>query len=199
VQRGKFVKKEIVLTEEQRNLIENNYRLLFYYIKKEVKSERLLSDLESVMDELNRKFCDAAAHYDSSFGCKFSTFSYKCFDNGMKKLLSKKIREKRKGFKITNVSSKEYQQLEDRRISVDLHFLMTIIDKVSSVSSTNKNILFSYFLENKTLEQTGIIFGKSKERIRQIISDTLFRIKEYIKHNSFEEKDFFMYGLNGSE
>jgi len=190
------VKKKLLLNDEQKNLLEKNYRLLYFYIKNSVKSDELKANMEEIIDELNIRFCTAASHYDQSRGYKFSTFSYKCFKHGIEQLHRKKFKEKKRDFKIVRISEREYKEFEDDKITMDFNFLMALIDNIKSLSIKNKKILFSYFLEDKTLEQTGVIFNLSRERIRQIISESLCKIKKYTKNNDVKEVDFFVRGIN---
>jgi RNA polymerase sigma factor (sigma-70 family) len=190
------VKKKILLNDEQKTLLEKHYRLLFFYIKNNVKNDKLKADMEEIIDELNMRFCIAASHYDQSRGYKFSTFSYKCFEHGVQQLHRKKFKEKKRDFKVVRISEREYKEFEDDKITMDFNFLIAVINSVKTVSEKSKKILFSYFLENKTLEQTGVIFNLSRERIRQIISDSLCKIKKYIKNNDIKEIDFFVRGIN---
>lgn len=67
--------KTNILTDEQRKLVEENYNLIYAVIPKIVASDFYDIDPEDLEQIALLHLCGAAAEYDSSSGCTFSTYA----------------------------------------------------------------------------------------------------------------------------
>lgn len=71
-----------MLNEKQKNLVEENYNLIYKY----AKDHKL--DIEEFSGLLSIGLCKAALNYDSD-KTKFSTFAYRCMGNEVSNYLRK--------------------------------------------------------------------------------------------------------------
>jgi RNA polymerase sigma factor (sigma-70 family) len=187
-----FLKIDIMsdkLTETQKQLITDNYRLLYSFIRKIMGEQKIPRHLEDeFISDTFFKFCISALTYDKDHGCKFSTYAYGGFNLGLKRLLC----HKRINFEKLYYSQKieEYNLASEKEVEVASEDLSSFIDKVN-ISIKDKRILKDYYYKELTLKEVGLKYNVSHEAIRLNIKKTLKKIKSEANRKKIIMEDFY--------
>lgn len=89
------------LNDEQRQLVEDNYNLIFYVMGKYNFTKQV--EYEDCYGALAEGLCSAAASFDSSKGVSFSSYAIKCMVNAV--LMFKRKNDRPKEFSIISIDS----------------------------------------------------------------------------------------------
>lgn len=113
-----------MLTEEQKKLVEDNYKLVFYVIKKmNLQDEEEWTGLASI------GLCNTAKSYDPKKGC-FATFAVACIRHEIIRELKAESRQMRNpGYKVASLQSRAFRQSDTRSGEED-----EIIDFIADTS-----------------------------------------------------------------
>mgnify|MGYP003291722341 CR=1 FL=1 len=178
---------DFVLTEEQRKLIEENHNLIYSYM---IKHNLEFSEY---YDLLAIALCKVAVYYNCERS-EFSTLAFTFFDNACHneyKRNSTLIRKPINGVVSLNY---EYSSSDDGSscclqdlLEDDCNLEESICNKLyvqNAISFINKDlsekeryIMYSLFIDKKTLQVIGDECGITKERVRQIKERVLERLR----------------------
>lgn len=204
--KDKKVENEKVLSEEQKKLIIDNIGLLRGFYRDEISKRYIPGNrIDDFKSNLQRNFCRSALTYNEDLGFKFSTYAYGGFNFCVRDIKRVIARNKKittignfKDFFFENNNSKFY--ITERRLIwdsinghsktfVDTEKLVKLLE-MASLSDREKKVVNLYYLERWTQEKLGKELGVCKERIRQIISDAITKIKLFINGKDYEIEDF---------
>jgi RNA polymerase sigma factor (sigma-70 family) len=135
-----------MLNEKQKNLVEENYKLIYKYAK-----EHKL-DLEEFSGLLSIGLCKAALNYDED-KTKFSTFAFKCMGNEVGNYL-RKINAA-KYLRHDTVYSMEVLDEEDNRPIAE-----------TSLMVSSENIEREYIFKTKFQKE----YSKLKDQVKNIVA-----------------------------
>ena len=184
------------LTEEQKKLISDNIGLMRYYCGKELRKGCIPNSYEDqFIGELEENFCKAAFSFDEKRNVKFSTYAYKSF-------ITAKINFFRRIKRVEKTSLfLEYDDIEEKylwnsisgygRKHLDINKIMELIEEVD-LTKKEINCIKLYYRNGLYLRQIGDIYNVSRERIRQIISKALNKIRAKIIEEEYTKKDFYV-------
>lgn len=176
-----------VLTEEQRKLIEDNHNLIYDYI---IKHKLEFSEY---YDLLAIALCKAAVHYNF-ISSTFSTFAFACFKNAClaeHTIQSRQLKKSNGEIMSLNYEYSSYDDgsscclqdclMDDFNMEesicnkIDFENVLNVINKI--LTEQERYIVYSLFIDKKTLQAIGDEFGITKERVRQIKIKAIEKIK----------------------
>jgi len=193
-----------ILTEEQRKLIINNYKLLQKFYNQEIRKGYIPKDRESEFyGYLQKRFCVSALKFDKERGFKFSTFAYRGFKRGIsdiKKSIVKdgcKLSIDRLGYLIGDEKSFSISGniiwnsingwIADNKFNNEK--MIDIIDKVSLTEREKKVI--NLYCENLSFSKIAKEIGFSKETSRKSFLSALVKIKTFFNKTKYDINDFY--------
>lgn len=135
-----------MLNEKQKNLVEENYNLIYKY----AKDHKL--DIEEFSGLLSIGLCKAALNYDSD-KTKFSTFAYRCMGNEVSNYL-RKINTAKHLRHDTVCSMEALDEDDDRPISETL------------LLASSENIEREYIFRVKFQKE----YDKLKDQVKNIVA-----------------------------
>ncbi len=209
VMKDEEVKDERVLSEEQKKLVIDNIGLLRGFYRDEISKGYIPGNrIDDFKSDLQRNFCKSALTYNEDLGFKFSTYAYGGFGFCVKDIKRIIARNKKtittsnfKDFILEANDGKFY--VTRRRLVwdsinghsktfVDAEKIAELLEK-ASLSDREKKVINLYYLERWTQEKLGKELGICKERIRQIISEAITKIKVFVDSEDYEIEDFVEY------
>jgi len=116
--------------------------------------------------------------HDDSYGQKFTTSLWRFVDWECKKELRKVKREKEVG--ATTMAAPIMDMLDSKILeknSIESSEIMHVNECLDLLPKKDKEILYMYFFENRTMEEIGKIHGCSKQNTGQKIAKALARFK----------------------
>lgn len=170
-----------MLTDEQRKLVEDNYKLVFYVIRK-----MKLQDADEWTGVASIGLCNAAKHYDPKKG-EFCTFATWCIKNEIIKEIKAKLAQHRDpGYKLASLQSRAYRQSETRSGEED-EIIDFIVDKnqlgwESAIEITE--VLEDFLRESRELDRKfflELMCGKSYLEIAQKYNCTRQNVHFHVK------------------
>ena len=197
-----------VLSEEQQKLISSNIGLLDAFYKNELGKGYIPDQKrDDFFSNLQQRFCSAALKYDKDAGFKFSTFAYGSFifcvvDTKKKLFRDRKIKNAGiiEEFLTRRNDDTEFSSYGDKSTwnsidgwdvdsIVNREEMIILIDKVSLSEKERAAVNFYYF-ENFTLLQTGKEMGLSRQRVKQLTSEAIVKVKRFVDRRDYEMEDF---------
>ena len=176
---------KMILTEEQQNLITENYGLAKDFINKTLEEKKIpINLIDDFKSNIFLKFCYSALKYESDRGFKFSTYAYGGFNYGLKSILDKKI-------EVYDVLDKSYEILENEENNcIENKFLYDFINK-AGLKDRNKEIIIDYYINKLSFYKIGEKYNLTKEATRLIVKKVLKKLKRYAERNKLEVDDFY--------
>jgi RNA polymerase sigma factor (sigma-70 family) len=207
------------MTEEQKQKVEDNIRLVHSYYNKYLrhKNNSATFDEEGMKSELFLALCKAVQGFDPDKNVKFSTYAYRGFFFAYTVYVNDCIKNNRRFFaafaeeekkslhkdfasyhdcviglaEVNYVPSKKIDWKEIEYICKGKQAGLTIIEK---------KILRKYCKEDLSFKEIGKELRKSRgkgcfsrERIRQIHNKALEKIKKYLEKTDYKIRDFYDY------
>lgn len=183
----------IVLNERQRKLIEENYRIVPFFLKSlSFKS----SDYEELLSAGNWGLIKAAATYNSMAGFKFGTYAKTCINNEFF-MVMRKAKSKPKIIYLESVAKGEDEKqkrilleeivlvdptditkgIEDRET---VEKIMELMLNMNSIKCKEKQVVF-YMLGGMQQSEIGERVDLSQGSISRIIKNSFKKIKSQIE------------------
>jgi RNA polymerase sigma factor (sigma-70 family) len=177
------------LTDEQRQMAEESYPLVYAFLKGTEPHRRYDIDIEEVVGELHVRLCTAAMRYRQDSGCKFSTYASSGFSWGVKSLLRRKIKREQR-LRLADFSERTDLSSPSEMV-LDIRALEEIVDNANLPERT-RDIMKLYFFGGKTLKDIGSSYGLCAEGVRVVIKKGLTRLRQQVKSHNYEEADFWI-------
>lgn len=164
------------LTDEQRDMIENNHDLIYGFLKK------YNLGFEEWYFESAEGLCDAALTFDETKG-KFSTYAFHC----MSSRVFKKLDHEKRFYNGVKVSIDEPIECKDGGITIgdaiedtdqcfdELEVMDLFRDIIKNFNNRDKEIISKVVFGNISCREIGRIYGMSGARVNQIV-DSFRRI-----------------------
>ncbi len=159
-----------------------NTRLVMGMAKKQQKywSNTGITLLYEMVSDGNLGLLRAIEHYDWRMGTKFSTYAtwavLRAFKQGWAQRQKESI--------PTVFDDTLFLEIEERSPNNDVIATETVFSKVEQalkvIPPRERAVIVQYYLERKKLKEIGETFGVSKERIRQLRSNGISRLKEML-------------------
>jgi len=183
------------LTEEKRQIAEDNLPLVWWFLNKQVLAKRTIQthEIDDCSGYLIWHLCIAAESFDPDKGCKFSSYAIKALRHGLCRYLS--LRNKFKDrFVVTDFAIEEKIKFDTKYINKteqiinwnDVKYLFDLVE----LTPVEEQIIYFYYEQKKTYERIGKLLGYNRERIRQKHGDIILRIKEAVKKQNITLQDF---------
>lgn len=189
-------KQNIPLTKKQRDLVGENHLLAVSFFKTMCQDCLKLPfhERQGIISALRYKMVQAVKSYDERKG-RFSTYMYRSFFNALKKHLD----EESQFHKRHILTPFEKETKQQRYLAVagkqGKKVNMLVLNEVMSLvhlEEREKHILKKYYYYGKSLQKIGDEENLSNERIRQIISHALEKIRKVIKDREYDMDDFLV-------
>ena len=141
----------------------------------------------------------AAELYDGDKGFKFSTYA----QNSVKKLLYGYVKRLRKiraisldaplnkrteTSRITLIEQTIKPPQQESEVKAEYELILKNLDLVDT-SKRNKKIFMARMSDQKTLEDVGIEYGITKERVRQIVGKVFVKLKKVAEEQQLHNKE----------
>jgi RNA polymerase sigma factor (sigma-70 family) len=193
--------KDIVLTKQEQNLIEENIGLAFSCVDNMVKSGKLESRYRGeAFSQLAYRMCLAIRSYNPT-KAKISTFFYRCFFRDLWRFSEKNIKHEKREVNETTLiggslglgsycdsqESSDYYKPVQKPDSEKIEALMCL----ARLSERKKEIVKGYYQEGLVLREIGEKVKLSRERIRQILEESISSMRLASLRNHLEFEDFF--------
>jgi RNA polymerase sigma factor (sigma-70 family) len=177
------------LTEPQRKLITDNYRLLRHFIGRSIKNKVVPRYLEhEFISKILLKFCISALKFDEELGYKFSTYAYRGFQLGLKDVLSY---ENTRFGQICYLEDVEQYEIECEKVDeLRDDFFYDFIDNID-LGSRDKSIMEDYYYEGLSFSKIGQKKNLTGEAVRLVVDRSLNKIRHMVHKRRLNMEDFY--------
>jgi RNA polymerase sigma factor (sigma-70 family) len=183
------------LTKKEQKIIEAHRGLVFSFIDKMIKSGRLEPRYRYVaISQLEYRMCLAIKKYDPNRG-SITTFFYRCFFHDILRFLEKSSKHETRERSCSSIGSycdmhhnNKYYKPVLEPDSKKIEALMCL----SGLPMRSKKIVKSYYQKGLFLREIGDDLKLSKERIRQILVESISIMKRIAISYNLEFDDFFV-------
>ena len=190
------------LSPEQKKLVEDNLPFVWYYFKKKIQPRyKHLGDneVDEVLAQMYFFFCQAAEKWDPERGA-FTTCAVLYMRSGINALFKgKEVFDKKhilSPFQQSDESDEDGyfigEELADKRekpVNVKWNKLTDVFHK-ANLSDEEISIINLKFNEGYTDKKISVLIDKSRERVRQISSEAINKIKRVISSEKYDIGDF---------
>ncbi len=195
------IKNEEVLSEEQQKLISKNMGLLDAFYKTEIGKGYIPDQKkDDFFSNLQQRFCNAALKYNEDAGFKFSTFAYGSFIFCAAEMKKKLFRDR----KVFTGNDKKFVSYGKKSVwnsingwdvdsVINYEKVVNLVNKVP-LSEKERTVINFYYFEGLTLLETGKKLGLSRQRIKQITLEAIYKIKRFADRRDYRIGDFVKYG-----
>jgi RNA polymerase sigma factor (sigma-70 family) len=141
----------------------------------------------------------AAESFDPSLGNKFSVYAISSIKSGLYRYMDLRNKLKRyvpTDFETTDTHNEgysyqlEYLPEEDFKTIQweDIEFLFDL----TKMSSQEEQVIFYYYKQKYSYQETGEIMGLTKQRIKKICNNVIEKLRLAAKSNGVKYEDFLM-------
>ena len=179
------------MTENQKKLVTDNIRLMEHYVQSRLAIGTIPKCFEDeFVSEVALKFCHSAMCFDESRGFRFSTYAYSGFNNCLRTIKGRKaVRYWRNNFIPRECVESLVENHKEDHKEVVKEELVRLVNR-AGIDGRNLLVLKDYYFSGDTMEKIGIKFGISKERVSQILRESLKRLRRVVSRDKLEVSDF---------
>jgi len=182
------------LTDEQKQLAGDNIWLVWWFMKKAIfKGAIRREEMDEASGYVIWHYCMACEGFDPNHGVKFSSYVSRAFWSGINRYKQLKAINDRH-LKIGLGSGSEDDPEEQNYIKIkscglgyshlsgnnvkwgNIKFLFENVN----MSPIEEQVIYFYHEEKMNFKEVGCIVGFTKERVRQIYSGIIDRVKDYV-------------------
>jgi DNA-directed RNA polymerase specialized sigma subunit len=193
------VDEKRTLNDEQRKLITDNIGLVYYFLRKNCGENKSFSpDKENeLLGFLENRLCRAALNWKKGKKVKFSSYLTIALQSAIKDYIDFLNSDYYKRCSLCGSFSNFCKSVKKRRREdcciVDWDYMVDFLERVE-LSQKERNILNAKYRDNLTYREIACTVGLSQERIRQINSKSIRKIKRAANREGKEFDDFIVKG-----
>ena len=171
-QNNKILHWNLLYVRLRNRLTVSNRGLVHECYKRSVVMHDSTREYDDYISEGYSALMHAVDTFDPWMGFRFSTFGYTCISRAMRKSSQKKIR--------SHVDVYDVDPTMDENDEDTGYYLERVASAMFLLTEQERQILHDRFHTNKTLSDIGLEHNRSKERIRQIESAALKKLRNII-------------------
>jgi len=168
---------DIPLTAEQQTLVSDNLLLAWKYAKTNRPPPPLSQD--EWESECLMVMVIAARGFDSQRGFKFSTYAYQCFRHRWMRLHERHEFLKKKGLETIPLGELEKSIKDERKQEAKALEVWEEANILLDILSRRERHVIRQRMSGMRLRKIGERLGLSRERVRQIESGAMEKMREY--------------------
>ena len=181
------------LTDKQRKLITDNYKLLDKFIEYTIRKRIIPQSMEDdFISDMYLKFCFSALKYDIKTGFKFSTYAYGGFQLGIRDIV---INKKKKFDKIQyvdkiNEDNLRAYNLNNEEFNIEIEILEDFVKNVA-LTLKERSMLEDRYYNKMSFSKLCKKYSLSKEGSRFIVKRAIRKLKQAAVNMDLEMDDFY--------
>ena len=175
------------LNDEQKKLVEDNIKLIYYTINRFFYGNLKYVDIEDLVGEGYIQLCLSSISYNKNLGYSFSTYFIKCYKNHLTKYLQNHYKKNFETYDIQDFyeafSKEDTYNLEENNEQQ----VRELLEKYLSKKKTN--ILIDFYFKKMTHEEIAKKYGYKTEHVVNTLRCTAIKKlknKEEFKKLYFE-------------